>query len=375
MLKERFAPITPSLADKLNSINPAAYKLWVWLRQEHRPDVEFNFNVHEAAEVIGCTTRWIRVSLQKLSSVGLIKEIDRWGRAMYRLVLFQPTPLKEGELEKMNKRSVSDHERSIFSSSNPDSSTPYQREFSEEKHGVSKEQREDYYEEYVSPAPKPEAKQPLENTSIFQNPQELLFAEVLGVAPNFNPQVFLDGLARFGETQIRNAISAVQEQIERGNIRTDPARMLYAAIYKGFTSNQSKAISHNKVSRRTEKCEAAVIGSAMSENCRAMAEPISPSWQIFEPDQEERRRIQAWTEQQEASLRASIPPQATTSTPIDEDCSDILTQISIAIMLLQWDRQQVRQTIQKRYGVSQQAYLSLEQLKNWLDYLRSTTLG
>jgi hypothetical protein len=175
---------------------------------------------------------------------------------------------------------------------------------------------------------------------------DLLFQEVTQVAPGFNPKVFADALARFGRTRICNAISAIQEQVAKGNAR-NPAGALYAAIFRGFTANRSKPVER------------------IPEPIEAWYQPGTT--EVFVAPDEERSRWERETERREAEFRRSVE-----AVSAEEDVSQLLVEISIAIRESGMSRERVKELLEERYKARSQQYLNTEQLRDWLKFLCSS---
>jgi len=382
---EAFAPLTQGVIEMLEQHNPTVYKMWVRLRQSHPPETPFNFSLKEASEEIGRSTKWLRQCLETLISEGLVEKINQsWG-GIYRLIVHQPGVTPSPEPANGNKNSQFGNKTSQIDGSNPHSSVPITRSLSEIEHGVSAGQEGIWYTaQALQGEPESIQRDPQE-----VNPQERLFQEVLTIAPDFNHKVFLNALAQFGEDQIRKAISAIREQMEKGNVR-NPAAVLLTAIRRGFTANQAKREQRDK--RVEEKrpnpqdkevLEIAIApitpqtasGDQQVNDPQTSGDADERQWALpgpaYTPPQDERDRWRQITEQREAAFKAEVRGFRLPSPPPTEDLSGLLASISVAVSTLGWARGQKETELQKRYGVRSQGMLTSEQLQDWLSYLNS----
>lgn len=354
-ITERFAPLTRSVSELLNHATPAAYKLWGLLRQEQRPGVPFNFSLKEAAEKLGYSARWLRSALEELVGLELVQQLEQWWGQRYQLVIYNPgqqVVQKNGDLGQKTSK---------IQASNPHSAVPINRDLEEIRHGVEMDKGDGWYTPAVmesdSPKPMMEASPPAQTMDVSN--ADLLFREVTQVAPGFNPKVFADALARFGETRIRHAIAAISEQIDRGNA-FNPAGLLLAAIRRGFTANQLK---RGRGQVEGKGGESAIAGRVEDES---KAWYLPGTTEVFVAPQEERSRLEQEAQLREAEFRRSVGMRAAES----EDLSQVLVEISIALRESGLSRERVRELLEERYGVRSQSQLQDDQLKNWLDYLR-----
>jgi hypothetical protein len=362
-IHERFAPLTRSVSEKLNEATPAAYKLWGLMRQDHRPEVAFNFKLKEAADVLGYSVRWLKTALDELIDLQLVEQIERWWGQCYRLIIYNPGQ----KTEQKNDDRV--HETSKIKDANAQSSVPLSKLIQRSNNGVSGEQKRIWYDDR-------KVNDVRGNEAI----AESLYIEVQKIAPDFNPKVLLEAIAQFGERHVRNAVSAIQEQMDRGNTR-NPAAALFTAIFRGFTANEAKR------ERRSQKSSELMRSTLVSANGSTESEAtdqephfLPGTTEMFVVTEEERSRLQAQVEAAEQEFRqrvqtgAIMPVLPVSPVPVasvNENVVDVLAQISIVVREAGLDRDEVRGLLEGRYGVRSQQSLNAAQLRDWLAYLQT----
>lgn len=349
MITEPFAPITPTASKRLREANPTTYKLWILLRQQHRPGITFRFSAQEVADELNRSENWVRKSLQALIDMGMVERLNQWFRGIYELrIIFQEGSSTDAQ-STSHKSDRTAARTSVKSISNPDSFVPNNQRFKEKHEPVPTDQRNGYSIET-------DACTESQNAHCVQNREEV-WREVMAIAPAFNRTSFIKLFDTYGAKRIQQAIEAVREQQAKGNLR-QVERSLYTAIQKGFRRNQS------------------VYREPLTEHASANA-CVNRQPQVFELTQasdhvcvnslpQKLQLTQTSIPEPEPSFGSQQPAAATV------DVSSQLAEISALIMLLNWDKTQVRTLLKQQYGTESPMDLTIPQINNWLEYLSHT---
>ena len=335
MITEPFAPMTPTASKLLSAANPTTYRLWILLRQQHRPGTRFRFSAQEVAGELNRSENWVRKSLQALINMGMVERLNQWFRGIYELrILFQEGQFTDAQSNSY-KSDRTREETSVKPESTPDSFVPYSQR-SKEKHELFKK------DQGISKSTDLQ-----EQSSRCLESRELVWREVTAIAPEFNRKSFVKLFSTFGENRIRNAIEAIRQQKDRGNLRS-VASALYTAIQRGFTLNKN-----SQGIQKSTDCDDSGPRDTKSA-------PVTANYLTAFSQERESKPI----DKEMGQLKSLQGKEKVV------DLSSQLAEISVLTLLLNWNKETVKNKLKERYGTELPLHLTVSQVYDWLNYLQ-----